>query len=208
MAKLKSVGIQQRKQESISQGQEAQELTAVLPLVKPRAFKGELGFIAAEGHLDLPAAGVTGDDPPGLFEVLSRLIGQEVPGFFAGAAAGDHQPKRLLIQPNRNGGHPDFDLAASPKIGQLSMAPRTNAPGKVRRFMRHLLSIVKQVTSWPTYNKTHPLLNSLSQPEVTGKATIPGMHDPFAPALVRLAQQLPFHRTLMAGLRSLPLIGV
>src|SRR5512144_139963 len=172
----------------------------MFPLVKSRAFKGELRLVATERLFDLPAAGVTSDNAPGLFEILGRFIGQEVPGFFTCAAAGDDQPKRMLIQENGNCNYPDFEHATSVEIGQLSMAPRTNAPSKVRRLLGDALCVTQQVTSWPAHHEAHPLLNSLTQPEVAGKAPIPGMYNPFSPTLVRLGQQLSFYSTLIAGL--------
>ena len=74
------LGIEQREQESISQSSNQEQFFAELPFDKPGAFKSEFGFVVADGHLDLPTAGIGVHDIPGIVRTADWLSGKQIPG--------------------------------------------------------------------------------------------------------------------------------
>ena len=51
--------------------------------MKAGTLEGHFGFGEADGHLDLPASGISEDNSPSVFGGFNPLDGQEIPGFLA-----------------------------------------------------------------------------------------------------------------------------
>lgn len=67
---------QERKEEGISECGQEEEFVASGPGVESGALEGQFGLMVANGHLDLPAAGIGQDDLPGEGRGMSRLVGE------------------------------------------------------------------------------------------------------------------------------------
>ena len=100
----------------------------MLPAVLAYALEAELCLIAAEGLLDLPSAGVPGDDPPGLFEGSCGHIGKEVPALLVGPTRYD-QPERDSFKPDPGGDHPNLAPAAESEVPQFALRAFSKSGG-------------------------------------------------------------------------------
>jgi hypothetical protein len=85
------------KQESISRSSNEQEFEMRFPSLEARGFKSHLGFGETQGHLDLPASGISKDNLPRLFWIVNWFGSDEIPRFAAIAWTGNHQKELAII---------------------------------------------------------------------------------------------------------------
>ena len=70
------LGVEQREQESISQGSQKEQFFAMLPFEQPGALEGQFGFVETDGHFDLPSTSVSMHDVPGVLRAVDGLGGE------------------------------------------------------------------------------------------------------------------------------------
>jgi hypothetical protein len=87
---------EERQQESVDEGYHQHEFEAIMPKPEARAFHSEFSFGEAEDGFDLPAAGVSKHNTPGIIDRRDRFVGEQIPGFTARARTGDNQPQWVI----------------------------------------------------------------------------------------------------------------
>ena len=146
------------------------------------AFKSEFRFVVAERHFNLPATSVSENDFPGEFRRMGRFRGEQVPGRFAFAASHD-EPEGLVMRAIENGesDDPGFAFTTTASIPNQTVIPGTPGFAQFAWLFELFEFIQKLVVLWPAQNKASPSQESLCQPGIASKATIPKMDDFLAP---------------------------
>jgi len=79
VAKRGGIWREKGEQEGVDDGDNGEELEAVVPVAEARALNGEFGFEEAEAGFDLPATGIGKEHLPGIVDRSDGLIGEEMP---------------------------------------------------------------------------------------------------------------------------------
>ena len=112
------------------------------PAEESGALKSQFAFVVANGHFDLPAAGIGKDDLPGESGGVSGFGGEEIPGGLP-LASGHDQPKRLVVGgiKDREGNDTCLAFTAMTSIPQQAMLPGTFAFRDLAGFAQLFLFI-------------------------------------------------------------------
>jgi len=171
----------------------------MLPFEQSGAFEGQFGFGVADGHFDLPTAGIRQGDLPGQLWRVSRLVGEQIPGRLSFSTY-DNQPERLVVGWICNGesNNACFTFAATTGIPQVAMLPGMFSLAELTGFAYLSKFVHKRVILRPAQDEASAMQESLGQPGVTSITAIPDMQHFFAPYPVNVAQDILFCISFLA----------
>ena len=80
---------QKGKQEGIGESSNEEKFVTGLPVEETRALEGQLAFVEADGHFNLPATGIGEDNLPSELGRVSGFGGEQIPRGLSFASGND-----------------------------------------------------------------------------------------------------------------------